>query len=351
MTWLASGSTPPASPPVVETRDLSLVAPADREGRPAGIVDRLTLAVGSGETLGIIGESGSGKSMTVYSLAGLLPQGVSVAGGSIRLRGREVTHLPESGWRKVRGRDVGVVFQDSIGNLDPLFTVGYQLVEAMRAVRVISRKAARAEAVRLLENVGIAAPEARFTCYPHELSGGMAQRVAIAIALCNEPALLMADEPTTALDVTLQRRILALFKQVQAQRGCAVIFVSHDLATVAKIADRIAVMYAGQVVECGSTREVIRSPRHPYTIALINSQPRLSATRQQLQAIPGSVPLPGDWPDGCRFHPRCELSAARRLCREATPELFHVGGAGHVSACHFWRETDPTHPVPAEGGA
>jgi oligopeptide/dipeptide ABC transporter ATP-binding protein len=322
--------------PVVDVARLSISA-VSTEGAPITIVDDVTFSVGAGETLGIIGESGSGKSMTVHALAGLTPANVEVTSGSIQLLGEDVTALTPREWSPHRGRDVGVVFQDSINSLDPLFTVGSQLVEAIRAERRIDRREARRLSVQLLRQVGISAPEARLDAYPHELSGGMAQRVAIAIALCNQPALLIADEPTTALDVTMQRKILGLIRRVQRERDCAVVIVSHDLASIANIADRIAVMYAGRIIETGSVQDIIARPRHPYTAALLMSQPRLGAMRRErLRTIAGGVPPVGNWPDGCRFHPRCSVGADEEKCRTVLPPLTQTDQPHHESACFFW---------------
>ncbi|WP_375003610.1 ABC transporter ATP-binding protein [Aeromicrobium sp. CTD01-1L150] len=315
--------------PLVEVEGLSLAT--HNQDEELTLLEDLSVAVEPGEALGIIGESGSGKSLLVRSLVGLLPRGVHHTAGTVRVDGIDVTTASQRRLRGLRGARVGMVFQDSIGSLDPLFTVGKQLVEAMRVHRKISTRSARAEALRLLDEVGIAEPESRLRSYPHELSGGMAQRVAIAIAIANSPRLLIADEATTALDVTVQRQVVGLINRIRTEHECSVIFVSHDLAIVASLVDRVAVMYAGRIVELGPTDQVLNAPRHPYTAGLLRSRPQLDVVAQEVLTIPGAVPLPGEWPAGCLFHPRCPRSDDDRCVREE-PTLE---GRKHVSACHY----------------
>lgn len=231
---------------------------------------------------------------------------------------------------------MGMVFQDSIGSLDPLFKVGSQVVEAIRARRSVTRRQALDECLRLLGEVGITDPPRVVQAYPHELSGGMAQRVAIAIAICNSPELLIADEATTALDVTIQAQVIKLIKRIQVEHHCAVIFVSHNLAAVAGLVDRVAVMYAGRLVEMGPTRDVLLAPRHPYTAALLKSRPQLGEPSRQRFYLSGNVPTPGQWPGSCRFQPRCSMSQGRALCLQSQPSLDL--SLVHGSACHFSEE-------------
>ncbi len=320
------------SQPVLRIDDLAL-ATRNRNDEEVLLVDGVSLDVAPGEALGIIGESGSGKSLLVRSVTGLLPKGVFVRGGSITFDGTSISDASDDQLRRLRGSQVGMVFQDSIGSLDPLFKVGSQLVEAIRAHRQLSKRAARREALELLEDVGITEPEHRLNAYPHELSGGIAQRVAIAIAISNSPKLLIADEATTALDVTIQAQVISLIKRIQQERGCAVLFVSHDLATVSSLVDRVAVMYAGRLVEVGPTRDVLTMPRHPYTKALLRSKPKLGTESAPGFRLAGGVPLPGEWPSGCRFHPRCPVSSGRSACRDSEPVLDRA--QTHPSACHF----------------
>lgn len=295
------------------------------------LIDKLSLEIAPGDTVGVIGESGSGKSLLVRSLVGLLPHGVHVHSGRIELAGTDVANAPDRAVRRLRGGTVGMVFQDSIGSLDPLFTAGHQIREALRAHQRLSRSQANERAEQLLDEVGIARPRERLRAYPHELSGGMAQRVAIAIAIANSPDLLIADEATTALDVTTQKQVIALLRRIQADQGCAIIFVSHDLATVSELTERLVVMYAGTVIESGPTAQVLNRPRHPYTAALLHSRPSLDSAPQQRMILSGSVPLPGKWPSGCRFHPRCRYNDDHR-CVDERPELL---GQSQATACHF----------------
>jgi peptide/nickel transport system ATP-binding protein len=303
-------------------------------------VDGVSFHVDVGETLGIVGESGCGKTVASLSMLGLVAgRGRIVEGSSIRLRGEELVGASAERLRSVRGNEIAMVFQEPAASLNPVFTVGEQIAEVLALHRGMDRESARAEAVRRLEEVGIADPGMRVDDYPHQLSGGMSQRVMIAMALACEPALLVADEPTTALDMTVQAQILQLLGALKARRDMAMILVSHDLAVVAEICDRVAVMYAGRIVETGAVSEVFRHPGHPYTRALLDALPSAatvasgdgkgSATGHP-RAIPGTVPEPTDWPDGCRFRPRCPLAFATCVHE---PELIPLPGTGHTARC------------------
>ncbi|WP_408623104.1 ABC transporter ATP-binding protein [Kineosporia rhizophila] len=296
------------------------------------VVDGVDLDLQPGRTLGLVGESGSGKSVTALSVMGLLDRGGQVLpGSSIRLEGRELAGLGERGLREVRGRRMAMIFQEPMSSLNPVYTVGDQVAETVRRHRGLSRRAARERAVELLRLVGISAPERRVTEYPHQLSGGMRQRVMIAIAISADPAVLIADEPTTALDVTIQGQILTLLKELQERLNMAILMITHDLGVVSQIADDVAVMYAGQVIERTETQRLVGNPAHPYSRGLLASVPRLGMDRNvPLPSIPGSVPSPADWPAGCRFADRCEFVTPG--CREKPPLLLERW-PGHEVAC------------------
>jgi oligopeptide/dipeptide ABC transporter ATP-binding protein len=294
-------------------------------------VDGLDLSLARGETLGLVGESGCGKSVTALSLLGLLPRNASRVAGSIRLDGQELTSLDDRGWRTVRGRRIGMVFQDPMTALNPLLTVGAQVTESLRSHLGLSHAAARDEAAAWLSRVGIPDPKARLRNHPHEMSGGMRQRVLIAMALCSRPEILLADEPTTALDVTIQAQILELLADLQAELGMAMVFITHDLGVVERVADRLAVMYAGKVAESGVCGQILSNPRHPYTQGLLGAVPGFRPRTGRLTAIPGLVPSAGDRPEGCRFAPRCPRASER--CTRSLPPL--EGSAGHACACWF----------------
>ncbi len=310
-------------------------------------VNGIDLAVAAGETVALVGESGSGKSVTSLSVMRLLTHNVgAIAAGSIRFKSkdgtvRDLVTLGEEQMRTIRGDDIGMVFQEPMSSLNPVFTVGDQIAEPIRIHRNADRKPAMAAAIALLDQVGIPDAKRRAGQYPHELSGGMRQRVTIAMALACDPTLLIADEPTTALDVTIQAQILDLLLRLQQERGMGMLFVTHNLGVVAEIAHRVAVMYAGRIVEEGPVGEVFRNPRHPYTLGLLASMPRLGdATRmkqagEKLAAIPGVVPSLADMPVGCAFSPRC--SYAIDACRIAVPLLSEVN-AVHRSRCIRWQE-------------
>ncbi len=303
-------------------------------------VDGVGFTVDAGETIAIVGESGSGKSVTALSIMRLLPQRVgSITGGSIRLGDRELTKLPEDEMRGVRGKEIGMIFQEPMTSLNPVHTVGAQIAEVLIEHEGLSGAEARERAITLLETVGIPEPTQRVDSFPHEMSGGMRQRAMIAMALACRPSLLIADEPTTALDVTIQAQILDLMEELQAELGMAIIFITHDLGVVAQMARRVVVMYAGQVVESGSVDQIFSRPRMPYTAGLIASIPRLGSTvrGQRLRTIPGHAPSLTDRPSGCRFAPRCEHAEAE--CRESVPPLEQVTD-GHDVRCRRWRQLD-----------
>ena len=310
---------PPAAPALLEVQDLSTQF---RIGdRVLKAVRGVSLSIRRGEVLGVIGESGSGKSVTALSVMGLVPSPPGViAGGAIRLDGEDLVGLRDRALRRQRGSRVAYIFQDPLATLHPLFRVEDQLVEAIRVHRPLSRRAARARALDLLKAVRIPNAERRMRNYPHELSGGMRQRVSIAMALVNDPELIIADEPTTALDVTVQAQILALLEDLRRARGVAILFITHDFGIVGQFCDRVAVMYAGQIVEEGTTAAVLAAPAHPYTRRLIASVPELGAGRRELAAIPGLPPAVDDLPLGCAFAPRCDR--AQDACRAAPVDLI-----------------------------
>jgi len=314
-------------------------------------VDGVSFAIESGETLAVVGESGSGKSVTSLSILRLVasPPG-RIVGGAIRFRGRDLLTLSDAEMRSIRGREISMIFQEPMTSLNPVYTCGEQVLEVLMLHEKLDRATARARTVDLFRLVGIPSPEQRVDEYPHQMSGGMRQRVMIAIALACRPAVLIADEPTTALDVTIQAQILDLLKGLQKELGMAVLLITHDLGVVAETADRVAVMYAGQVVEYCDVRPAFRSTRHPYTAGLLASLPRLGAETERLRVIPGNVPNPGNFPSGCRFHPRCPIAVER--CRTEMPTLRDVGG-GHLARCFRAEEiaSGAVDPVAGEGAS
>jgi peptide/nickel transport system ATP-binding protein len=323
--------------PVVTVRDLEIGFGAGSGFVPA--VRGLSFDVDAGETLGIVGESGSGKTLTALALIGLLPAGAVLARGSIAVDGIAVDGARPRALRTLRGRHVGMVFQDSMTSLNPVLSIGLQIAEVLRYHRHLDRHAARRRAAELLDEMGVPAPERRLRQYPHQLSGGLRQRVAIAMALAADPAVLIADEPTTALDVTVQSQLLDLLLAEQRRRGMALVLITHDLGVVARICDRIAVMYAGRVVESGTAETVFAARAHPYTRGLFDSIPQADApVRSRLRQIPGTPPAIWAIPTGCAFHPRCPIAGSR--CARAMPLLEpQAHDASHLSAC--WApETD-----------
>lgn len=316
-----------AAPPLVRVRDLCIDVPGELGW--VSVVEAVSFEIEAGTTVGLVGESGSGKTLTSLALLGLVPMsGGRVVGGSIRFDDVELTSLTRRAWLEVRGRQIAMVFQEPMRALNPAFTVGSQIAEVAQVVLGMSRKQAWRRAVELLGEVGIGHPEVRVHDHPFAFSGGMAQRVMIAMALAGEPRLLLADEPTTALDVTVQAEILALLRRIQVEHGLSMLFVSHDLGVIAGIADSIVVMYAGQVVERGPTLQVFGRPVHPYTAALLQSVPGSRRTRR-LDQIPGSVPHPGEMPDGCRFHPRCGFALSDQCCDGPVPLERWADGREH----------------------
>lgn len=309
--------------PALEVTDLSISF--TRPGGDLTVVENVSFSVEKGETLGLVGESGCGKTMTALALLGLLPARGYISSGSVMLAGEEISAMSEKELQRVRGSRIALVSQEPMVALDPCFTVGSQLREALRVHRRIRRSEADARAVELLKLVGIARAEVVLRSYPHQLSGGMAQRVVIAMALCGDPEVLVADEPTTALDVTIQAEILDLLRNVQTQLGTAIVLVTHDLGVVADICDRVVVMYAGQSVEANSTEDLLAAPKHPYSKALRGASPENAVPGQALATVPGMVPAPDAWPGHCRFANRCEFAAD--VCRESPILLTIVEGA------------------------
>lgn len=296
----------------------------------------ISFSVDEGETLCIVGESGCGKSITSLSLMGLLPDNGEISNGSIRLNDEELVGKTDEELRKYRGNKMSMIFQEPMTALNPVFTIGYQLQEPLLIHRNMSKREATMKSIDLLTEVGIPNPKEKLKQYPHELSGGMRQRVMIAMALACKPSLLIADEPTTALDVTIQAQILDLIDEMKEQMGMGVVFVTHDMGVVAEIADRVMVMYAGEVVEVGDVESLFNDPQHPYTKGLLAAVPNVDDAEHELNIIPGSMPNLDDQIEGCRFHPRCPL--AMDICREKTPPSFKLS-ENRVAKC-WLKEVD-----------
>ena len=312
---------------LLAVRNLSIAAGAQT------LVEQVDLDLAEGEVLGLVGESGSGKTITCRALMRLLPPGeLRIASGSIQLKGRDLAQTGEAEMRKVRGVEIGMIFQNPSSHLDPVMRIGDQIAESVRYHEGAGLKDARGRAVELLRQVGIPDPARRIDAYPHEFSGGMRQRAMIAVALACRPKILIADEPTTALDVTVQAQVLRLLLDLRDRLGLAILLVTHNLGVVAQTCDSLAVMYAGRVMERGPKHDVLRAPAHPYTEALLACHPGSADPAAPLPAIPGQPPAPGAFPDGCRFHPRCPRAAA--ICRQERPVL-RVLREQHVAACHF----------------
>jgi oligopeptide/dipeptide ABC transporter ATP-binding protein len=337
--------------PVLSVREL-----VTEFATPDGVVhavDHVSWDIHPGETLGVVGESGSGKSVTVMSILGLIPQPPGrIAGGEVLFEGRDLLKMSAGELRRIRGKDIAMVFQDPMTSLNPVLKVGVQIAEAVLVHNQVSEDVARKRTIDLLNVVGVPEAETRYDQYPHEYSGGMRQRAMIAMAIANEPKVLIADEPTTALDVTIQAQVLEVLQTAQRETHAATILITHDLGIIAEMADRVVVMYGGRVVEAGDVDTIFHNPRHPYTLGLISSLPRLDQDLTHLAPIPGQPPSLISLPSGCAFHPRCRLRRGRERCVTDLPPLEQVDAAGHRSACHFADEMEQeVHRVEAEIGA
>ena len=315
--------------PLLDVQNLTIEFPLS--GRWTPVVQDVSFSIEAGQTVGLVGESGSGKTVTSLALLGLIQaQGARIANGSIRFEGGDLAKFSESEFQRIRGERIGMIFQQPTRSLNPAYTVGEQIAETLRYRRGLSRRAAWNRAVDLLDRVRIPQAARRAAEYPHMFSGGMCQRVMIAMALACEPVLLIADEPTTALDVTVQAKILDLLRTIQSETGISILFISHDLAVIAQMCAKVVVMYAGQVVECANAEQVFVTPMHPYTEGLLSAIPRRDQS-SELVAIPGNVPLPGTMPTGCRFHPRCDYHIAGR-CDSIAPGP-RLAGAERSARC------------------
>jgi len=316
-----------AAPSVLEINNLKV----QFRGSPASVLDGISLRIEAGKTLALVGESGCGKSVTSLALMGLLPQSAQVLEGHVNFSGQSLLALSERQYADLRGRDIAMIFQEPMTSLNPALTLGEQIAEAVMRHQGVDKQQAQDQALSILQQVQIPAPELRMKAYPHQLSGGMRQRIMIAMALVNLPKLLIADEPTTALDVTIQAQILALLNRLQEQSDTAMLLITHDLGVVAEVADSVAVMYAGQIVEQGEVADLFNDPQHPYTIGLMGSMPSLASRQGALSTIPGAVPLPADMPAGCRFATRCPFADLK--CHQQRPALATLGRSGHQVAC------------------
>jgi peptide/nickel transport system ATP-binding protein len=318
--------------PVISVRNL-VVEFVTRRGTLRAL-DGVSFDIHKGEVLGVVGESGAGKSVTGTAIIGLIEPPGRIASGEVLLNGTRIDNLPPEEMRKLRGKKIGMIFQDPLTSLNPLYRVGEQLIETIQTHTNLDHRQARNRAIELLTEVGIPAPERRIDGYPHEFSGGMRQRVVIALALCAEPDFIIADEPTTALDVSVQAQIIALLKRLCRERGTAVMLVTHDMGVIAETADRVAVMYAGRIAEVGPVRDVVRSPLHPYARGLMGAIPSLEGMADRLVQIPGSMPRLSSIPQGCAFNPRCDRAFSP--CFLARPEP--AGHDGHLVACHLYND-------------
>ena len=324
--------------PLLDVRHLRIEFPTRRGTLVA--VDDVSFDIAPGEVLGVVGESGAGKSLTGAAIIGLLEPPGRIAGGEIVLDGKRIDNLPFEQIRKIRGRQIGAIFQDPLTSLNPLYTIGRQLIETIRTHLDMNAEQARARAIALLQEVGIPAPEKRIDHYPHQFSGGMRQRVVIALALCANPRLIIADEPTTALDVSIQAQIITLLKRLCRDHGTAVMLITHDMGVIAETADRVAVMYAGRVAEIGPVHEVIHHPQHPYTVGLMGSIPSIGQDVERLPQIDGAMPRLTAIPEGCAFNPRCTRAkeVPRGRCTSERPDLMPAGKSRAACWLHA-RET------------
>jgi peptide/nickel transport system ATP-binding protein len=337
--------------PVLSVRDLRVEFVTRRGVLKA--IDGVSFDIAPGEVLGVVGESGAGKSVTGSAVIGLIDPPGRIAGGEVWLSGQRIDNLSREEMRRIRGKRIGMIFQDPLTSLNPLYRVGEQLVETIQTHTNPSAAGARRRAIELLTEVGIPAPERRIDGYPHEFSGGMRQRVVIALALCAEPELIIADEPTTALDVSVQAQIISLLQRLGREHGTAIMLITHDMGVIAETADRVAVMYAGRIAEIGPVQDVVQNPLHPYARGLMGAIPTLAQDAKRLVQIPGSMPRLSAIPPGCPFNPRCPHAWER--CRVDRPEPIQHGA--HKVACHLYDANDPTaeahkimtHP-PAEEG-
>jgi peptide/nickel transport system ATP-binding protein len=320
--------------PLLRVENLRVELPGRRGVLTA--IDDISFAIAPGEVLGVVGESGAGKSLTGAAIIGLLEPPLRVAGGRISLAGRRIDNLPYEAMRRIRGREIGAIFQDPLTSLNPLYTIGRQLIETIRTHLDLSLAAARDRAMALLRETGIAGADERIDHYPHQFSGGMRQRVVIALAIAANPRLIIADEPTTALDVSIQAQIIALLKRLCRDHGTAIMLVTHDMGVIAETAHRVAVMYAGRIVEIGAVREVVANPRHPYTRGLMDSIPRVGGRRDRLRQVDGTMPRLNEIPPGCPFSPRCPEVFDR--CRQQRPDLLPA--ADTDAACWLYDQAD-----------
>ena len=327
---------------LLDVQDLTVEFPTRRGVLRA--LDGVSFSIEPGEVLGVVGESGAGKSLTGAAIIGLLEPPGRIAGGRILLEGSRIDDLSQPQLRRIRGRRIGAIFQDPLTTLNPLYSIGRQLIETIRTHLKLSEADARKRAVRWLEEVGIPAAAQRIDAYPHEFSGGHRQRVVIALALCAEPALVIADEPTTALDVSIQAQIIALLKRLARDHGTSVMLITHDMGVIAETADRVAVMYAGRIAEIGPVAEIVRTPAHPYTLGLMGSIPSIEHRVERLAQIDGAMPRLSAIPAGCAFNPRCPRVFAR--CRIERPELLPAGAT--AAAC--WLHDAPIHLLRAAHG-
>jgi peptide/nickel transport system ATP-binding protein len=300
-------------------------------------VDDVSFSIEEGEVLGVVGESGAGKSVTGAAVIGLLEPPGRIGRGDIRFEGRQLNGLPQETMRRIRGAKIGAIFQDPLTSLNPLYSIGRQLIETLTTHTHLSPAQARPRAVELLNEVGIPAAERRVDSYPHEFSGGMRQRVVIALAICVNPRLIIADEPTTALDVSIQAQIIGLLKNLCHEHRTAIMLITHDMGVIAEMSDRVAVMYAGRIAEIGPLRDVVKSPKHPYTMGLMDSIPKVGQEKDQLSHIPGAMPRLQEIPPGCPFHPRCPEAFDR--CQVERPDLMDTGHLRQTASCWKFART------------